>query len=156
MWSPFFSIVLFSWSLGTPIWYVGSSLLIFLNTVYLCGCVVSKLQHVRSLLFTAVCKTFSCSWNLALWPGIEPRPPALGVQSLSPWTTSEVPLCLSLTISFSLTHFYFEIDFLFSWIFFIPLWCECLSWYFQLSTLQFNLCLWDDVDFFFHFFLDFC
>ena len=30
-------------------------------------------------------------WNLVPWPGIEPAPPALGVQSLSHWTTREVP-----------------------------------------------------------------
>ena len=34
----------------------------------------------------------SCSmWDLAPWPGIEPGPPALGAQSLSHWTTREVP-----------------------------------------------------------------
>ena len=38
----------------------------------------------------------SCSiWNLASWPGIEPRPPELGTLSLSPCTTREAPvLCL--------------------------------------------------------------
>ena len=31
--------------------------------------------------------SFSCgTWNLVQWPGIEPRPPALGVQSLNHWT----------------------------------------------------------------------
>ena len=34
----------------------------------------------------------SCSiWDLVLCPGIKPRPPALGAQSLSHWTTREVP-----------------------------------------------------------------
>ena len=34
----------------------------------------------------------SCGmWDLVPWPGIEPRPPALGVWSLSHWTTREVP-----------------------------------------------------------------
>ena len=34
----------------------------------------------------------SCSmWDLVPWPGIESRPPALGAQSLSHWTTREVP-----------------------------------------------------------------
>ena len=32
-----------------------------------------------------------CMRDLAPCPGIEPRPPALGVQSLSHWTTREVP-----------------------------------------------------------------
>ena len=33
-----------------------------------------------------------CMWDLAPCPGIEPRPPALGVQSLSHWTTREILL----------------------------------------------------------------
>ena len=45
------------------------------------------------------CKIFSCSrrtlscgtWGLVPWPGIEPGPPALGVQSVSHWTIREVP-----------------------------------------------------------------
>ena len=32
-----------------------------------------------------------CMWDLVLQPGIEPRTPALGVQSLIHWTTREVP-----------------------------------------------------------------
>ena len=33
----------------------------------------------------------SCSiWDLVLWPGLEPRTPALGALSLSPWTTMEI------------------------------------------------------------------
>ena len=36
---------------------------------------------------------FHCGrWDLVPWPEIEPRPPALGAQSLSCWTTREVPL----------------------------------------------------------------
>ena len=36
--------------------------------------------------------TLSCSmWDLFPWSGVEPGPPALGVQSLSHWTTREVP-----------------------------------------------------------------
>ena len=31
-------------------------------------------------------------WDLVLWAGIDPRAPALEVQSLSHWTTREVPL----------------------------------------------------------------
>ena len=35
----------------------------------------------------------SCSmWGLVPWPGIKPRLPALGVWSLSHWTTREVPI----------------------------------------------------------------
>ena len=34
----------------------------------------------------------SCSmWDLVPQPGMEPGPPALGAQSLSLWTTREVP-----------------------------------------------------------------
>ena len=33
-------------------------------------------------------------WDLVPQPGIELRPPALGVQSLSHWTTTEVPKSL--------------------------------------------------------------
>ena len=37
--------------------------------------------------------TLSCGmWDLVPWPGIEPGPPALVVQSLSHWTTRLVPL----------------------------------------------------------------
>ena len=38
-------------------------------------------------------QTLSCGmWDLVSWPGIKPRPPALGGQSLSHWTTSEIPV----------------------------------------------------------------
>ena len=60
--------------------------------------------HKSTLLFSQIYKyltvlgvlaayvIFSCSmWDLVPWPGIEPWPPALGVQSLSHWTTGEVP-----------------------------------------------------------------
>ena len=34
----------------------------------------------------------SCNmWDLVLWPGIEPEPPALGTWNLIHWTTREVP-----------------------------------------------------------------
>ena len=39
-------------------------------------------------------RTFSCyMWDLSLWPGMEPRPPAFGARSLSPWTSREVLTC---------------------------------------------------------------
>ena len=41
---------------------------------------------------TVACRIFSCdTWALVPWLGIEPWPPALGAQSLSHWTTREVP-----------------------------------------------------------------
>ena len=45
----------------------------------------------KQLTYLAVL-SFSCGrWDLIPWPGIEPGPPALGAQSLSHWTTREVP-----------------------------------------------------------------
>ena len=43
--------------------------------------------------------TLSCSmWDLVPWPGIKPRPPALGAQSFSHWTTREVSLSVFLVV----------------------------------------------------------
>ena len=43
-------------------------------------------------------QTLSCSmWDLVPWPGIESRPPALGLWSFSHWTTREVPIFVSNT-----------------------------------------------------------
>ena len=57
----------------------------FKKYIYLLGCAGSSLQHEGS---------FSCGmWNLVPWPGFEPGPPVLGAQSLSHWTTREVPWC---------------------------------------------------------------
>ena len=64
-------------------------------------------SHFPAFFFFFLKKSFiylaapglSCStWDLVSWPGIEPRPFALGVQSLSHWTTREVPLPLPLTL----------------------------------------------------------
>ena len=42
----------------------------------------------------------SCSmWDLVSWPGIEPRPPVLGVWNLSHWTTRKVPVLMFLRAS---------------------------------------------------------
>ena len=38
-------------------------------------------------------------WDLVPWPGIEPMAPAPGAQSLSHWTTREVPGFYSFTLS---------------------------------------------------------
>ena len=47
---------------------------------------------------------FSCSmWDLVLCLGIEPWPPALGAQSLSHWTTREVPRYLSFVYYYIIT-----------------------------------------------------
>ena len=42
-------------------------------------------------------QTFSCGMlDLAPWPGTEPRPPALGIQSLNRWITRKVLKLISL------------------------------------------------------------
>ena len=47
-------------------------------------------------IFSCGMQTLSCSmYYLVPWPGIEPEPPALREQSLSHWTTREVPLGIS-------------------------------------------------------------
>ena len=43
-------------------------------------------------------------WDLAPWPGIKPCPPALGVQSLSHWTTREVPELLPVSSCLCCLH----------------------------------------------------
>ena len=77
-------------------------LLIWLHWVLIAG----------SSVFVELCGIFSCSretlsyemLDLVPWPGIEPQPPALGVRSLSHWTTREVPCYLLLpTKKMSLT-----------------------------------------------------
>jgi len=61
----------------------------FWKCIYLFGCARSWFWHVGSLVES--CRVFSCSvWDLVLWLGIEPWPPALGAWSLSHWTTREV------------------------------------------------------------------
>ena len=50
------------------------------------------------IFLVAACRVFSCGmwtlsccmWGLVPWPGVEPGPVALGVWSLSHWTTREV------------------------------------------------------------------
>ena len=58
---------------------------------------------------------FSCSlWDLVLWPGIEPGPPALQTQSLSHWTIKEITILIfrfhievkTYSISLSLSDFF--------------------------------------------------
>ena len=52
-----------------------------------------------SLIFAATCSIFSCGmWDLVPPPGIEPRPSALGEQTLSYWTTREVPTVADLLL----------------------------------------------------------
>ena len=52
-----------------------------------------SLQHAGPLILT--CELFNCGmWDLGPWSGIRLGPPALGVWSLSHWTTRVVPSCL--------------------------------------------------------------
>ena len=58
---------------------------------YLFGCPKSSLLHTGSSVCIVPYAIFSCGMlDLVLWPGIEPRPHALGARSLSHWTTREV------------------------------------------------------------------
>ena len=66
---------------------------IFLKNIYLFGCLCSHLLHAGSLSYYM--------WNLVPWPGIEPRPPALGVWRHSLWITREVPAQLHLDLPLS-------------------------------------------------------
>ena len=58
-------------------------------------CLFVWLQHILAAacwIFVMACEIFSDSMrDLVPRPGIEPRPPALGVLSLSPQTTREAP-----------------------------------------------------------------
>ena len=56
--------------------------------VYFVCCTWSLFRHAGSFNYSM--------WELVPWPGIEPVPPALGVQSLSCWTTRKVSPCLAL------------------------------------------------------------
>ena len=56
--------------------------------------VVSFFFFFNSCIYLAALSLSCGRWDLGPWPGIEPRPPVLGVQSLSHWTTREVPLTL--------------------------------------------------------------
>ena len=59
-------------------------------------------------------KIFSCGmrplccgmWNLVPWPGIKSRPPALGAQSLSQWTTRKVPIPVPYYLLFHYSCFF--------------------------------------------------
>ena len=87
---------------GSP----GKNILVFsfkkknIFILYLFGCTKSQLWHVGSSSFVSACRILSCSiltlscgmWDLVPRPGIEPKPPALGGQSLSHRTTREVPM----------------------------------------------------------------
>ena len=67
-------------------------LFIWLHWIFSCSMqdLQSSLWHAGSLV--EACKLLvAAMWDLVPWLGIEPGPPTLGVQSLSHWTTREVP-----------------------------------------------------------------
>lgn len=54
-------------------------------------------------------------WDLSSKPGREPRPPAVEVQSLTPWTTGEVPIFKKILFEF-ICRYYLWL----SWVFVLP------------------------------------
>ena len=63
----------------------------FILLTYLLDCARPQLQHGGPSTFIAPHGIFSFStWDPVPRPGIEPRPPALGAQSLYHWTTKKV------------------------------------------------------------------
>ena len=59
---------------------------------------VSPTPALASSFFTtsAAWEALGCgTWGLVLWPGIEPAPPALGVQPLSHWSARQAPCFFS-------------------------------------------------------------
>ena len=63
----------------------------FFNIYLFIDCSESWLWHAGSSIVITACGIFSCGiWDLVLWPGIKPGPPALGARSLSKWTTGQV------------------------------------------------------------------
>ena len=68
----------------------GDFIYLFIFSIYLCTWLCQVLVTACGI-FSCSMQTLSCGvWDLVPWPGIEPRAPALGAQSLSPWPTREV------------------------------------------------------------------
>ena len=84
-----------TWGNRTPEWYMWiPCLFIYLFLYFLFIYLAGRVLAVACGIFDLGCgmQTLSCGmWDLGPWPGMKPRPPALGVQSLSQWTTREVP-----------------------------------------------------------------
>ena len=72
---------------------MGGNLALFAFSFLKFYLVVPGLSCGTQEIFSCSMQTLSCGmWDLVPWPGIKPRPPALGAWSLSHWTTREVPL----------------------------------------------------------------
>ena len=109
----FFSFILLAWWIT---WYyswhqinhvffffnIYFYLVIWLLLVLVAACRIFHLHFGNMGCLVAAGKPFSGTRDLVLWPATEPEPPALGTQSLSHWTTREVPqLCILEEISYS-------------------------------------------------------
>ena len=96
----------FSFSISPSSQYSG---LIFLQSKRLSRVFLNTtVQKILKILIYLAVLGLSCSmWDLVPWPGMEPKPPALGAQSLSYWTTREVPefWCLEISL-FGLQSFF--------------------------------------------------
>ena len=89
---------LFRWPISTLFNSSSNSIFYFtLIFIYLVSCTRFWLWRIGSSIFIVAYWIFSCGkWDLALQPGIEPRPPTLRAQNLHHWmTTREVPSFLS-------------------------------------------------------------
>ena len=76
------------WQWGPRVSWAHTSKNLFLKICILLCCVL----FVAHGTFSCSMQTLSCNmWDLVPWPGVEPTPPAVGVNSSSHRTTVEVP-----------------------------------------------------------------
>ena len=72
------------------------------NSVFYIHWSLTLSSVLAALGLSCFIQTPGCNmWDLVSWPGVEPGLPALGVQSLSPWPTGEVPWVYLFMIWFS-------------------------------------------------------
>ena len=88
----------FSYSSPWCLWPLSNRDLSLFKKIYLFILAVLGLSSgMRTLIAARGLLVAACMRDLVLRPGIEPGPPALGAQSLTHWTTGEVPLYFFLT-----------------------------------------------------------
>ena len=75
-----------SYSDPLPFFKVFIYLFIWLHQILVVSHLLLSCRQVGSLVV-------ACMWDLVPWPGIEPRPPALGAWNLNHCATREVPFC---------------------------------------------------------------
>ena len=79
-------------NLSTYYWVFKKYLFIWLCQVVVAALEIFSLQSSIWDLSVASMQTLSCDmWDLVSWPGIEPRPHAMTLWSLSHWTTRRAP-----------------------------------------------------------------